>query len=221
MATRLSRLILPQPISDPMSGFFAMRRELVEDTVPRLSGRGFKILLDLLSAAPASTIVSEHPYSFRVREAGESKLGASVVIDFLVMIADVWLRRFLPPRFGMFALVGLVGLCVHLFVLQSLLAFPAIGFARAQVGAVAAAIAANFVLNNSLTFRDRRLSGLRWWTGLASFYAVCGAGALADIGIGTTLFDDHHRWWLSGFAGALVGSVWNFLASSLVTWRKR
>lgn len=221
LATRLSRLILPQPITDPMSGFFAIRRDLLDDIVPHLSGRGFKILLDLLSAAPAATVISEHPYSFRVREAGESKLGASVVLDFLVMVADRWLRRILPPRFGMFALVGLVGVCVHLLVLKALLTAPAIGFAGAQAGAVTVAIAANFLLNNSFTYRDRRLRGLRWWTGLASFYAVCGAGALADIGIGTTLFDGHHRWWLSGVAGAVVGTAWNFLASGLVTWRKR
>ena len=57
--------------------------------------------------------------------------------------------------------------------------------------------------------------------GLASFYAVCGLGALANIGIGSVLFAEHHRWWVSGAAGALVGSLWNFAAATLVTWRRR
>ena len=72
-----------------------------------------------------------------------------------------------------------------------------------------------------ITFRDRRLKGWRLLTGLATFYTVCGLGALANVGIGALLFAEHHRWWVSGVAGALVGSLWNFLASTLVTWRKR
>jgi dolichol-phosphate mannosyltransferase len=219
-ATKLSRLVLHAPVHDPMSGFFAIRRETVERLLPRLSGRGFKILFDLLSSSPEPLRTIELPFQFRTRLAGESKLGAGIVVDYAVMIADRLIRRYLPSRFVMFAAVGTLGLGVHLGVLKAMLS-AGFGFGEAQTGAVLIAIAFNFIVNNSFTFRDRKLRGGGLLIGLASFYAVCGLGALANIGTGTVLFAGHHRWWVSGVAGAVVGSVWNFAAATFVTWRKR
>jgi dolichol-phosphate mannosyltransferase len=219
-ATRLSRLVLRTPVADPMSGFFAIRREAVEALLPRLSGRGFKILFDLLTSAPQPLRVVELPYRFRMREHGDSKAGADAAIDYLVTILDRLVRRILPSRFVLFAGVGTLGLGVHLAVLSAMLAAQP-GFARAQATAVAVAIAFNFLANNAVTFRDRRLRGWRLIAGLASFYAVCGLGALANVGAGAALFAHHQRWWVSGVAGAVVGSLWNFAASVLVTWRER
>jgi dolichol-phosphate mannosyltransferase len=220
-ATRLSRLVLQAPVSDPMSGFFAVRRDRVEALLPRLSGRGFKILFDLLTSSPEPLRAIELPYEFRTRTAGASKLGTGVALDYLVTIADRLIRRFAPPRFVMFGVVGTLGLGVHLAVLKATLALADTTFARAQTVAVLIAIAFNFLVNNSITFRDRRLKGGRLLVGLASFYLLCGLGALANIGTGTVLFAEHHGWWVSGVAGAIVGSVWNFAASMLVTWRRR
>jgi dolichol-phosphate mannosyltransferase len=220
VATKLSRLVLRAPVHDPMSGFFAIRRETVERLLPRLSGRGFKILFDLLSSSPEPLRTIELPFQFRTRLAGESKLGAGIVVDYAVMIADRLIRRYLPSRFVMFAAVGTLGLGVHLGVLKAMLS-AGFGFGEAQTGAVLIAIAFNFIVNNSFTFRDRKLRGGGLLIGLASFYAVCGLGALANIGTGTVLFAGHHRWWVSGVAGAVVGSLWNFAAATLVTWRRR
>jgi len=219
VATRLAHSILRQPVGDPMSGFFAIRRSTVEALIPRLSGRGFKILFDLLSAAPNPLRVTEVAYRFGIRENGESKLGANVACDFLILLADRLLRRVVPPRLVMFGLVGLAGLVVHLGILKTMLT-AGFAFTAAQTGAVLSAIAFNFILNNSITFRDHRLKGWRFATGLASFYAICGLGALANIGVGVILFDSDYRWWLSGVAGAIAGGLWNFLVSSMVTWRK-
>jgi dolichol-phosphate mannosyltransferase len=220
-ATRLSRLVLQSPVADPMSGFFVVRRDKVEALLPRLSGRGFKILFDLLSSSPEPLRAIELPFEFRPRTAGESKLGTGVVLDYLVTIADRLIRRVLPSRLVMFAAVGTLGLAVHLSVLRTVLATTDAGFAAAQTCAVLVAIAFNFLVNNAITFRDRTLRGWRFAGGLVSFYGVCGLGALANVGIGSVLFADHHRWWVSGVAGALVGSLWNFAAAMLVTWRKR
>jgi dolichol-phosphate mannosyltransferase len=220
-ATRLSRLVLKAPVNDPMSGFFAVRRDKVEALLPRLSGRGFKILFDLLTSSPEPLRAIELPFEFRTRVAGESKLGTSVVLDYAVTIADRLIRRFAPPRAVMFAIVGTLGLGVHLATLTAMLAFTGAGFEAAQTVAVLTAIAFNFLANNSITFRDRKLKGWRLLVGFATFYALCGLGALANIGTGTVLFDAHHRWWVSGIAGAVIGSLWNFGASTLVTWRRR
>ena len=74
------------------------------------------------------------------------------------------------------------------------------------------------MLNNNLTYRDRKLRGVGLLADLASFYLVCGLGALANVGVAAALFADGRRWWLAGLAGAIVGSGWNFLASSALTW---
>ena len=218
-ATRLSRLVLRTPVADPMSGFFAVRRAQVEALLPALSGRGFKILFDLLTSSPEPLRVVELPFRFRAREAGTSKLGAGIVLDYLVMIVDRLVRRHLPSRVVMFAAVGTLGLAVHLAVLWA--ALGTLGFRGAQTVAVLVAIVFNFYANNNFTFRDRKLKGAALVGGLVSFTAACGLGALANVGAGTALFAAHERWWVSGIAGAVLGSAWNYAASVLVTWRKR
>jgi dolichol-phosphate mannosyltransferase len=77
------------------------------------------------------------------------------------------------------------------------------------------------VLNNRLTYRDRRLTGWGFLGGLASFYAVCSLGAVANVGVGTALFARQESWWMAGAAGAVVGSVWNYVMGNLFTWRKK
>jgi dolichol-phosphate mannosyltransferase len=221
LATRLAHLLLPIKLSDPMSGFFAVSRTAFEDALPQMSTTGFKVLLDIVASSPKPLKIEERPYQFRARLSGESKLDAGVMIDYLLLLADKFLRRFAPSRLILFGAVGLTGVAVHLSLLRFGLDLLLLPFARAQALAVGGAILFNFALNNIITFRDRRLSGARWWLGLASFYLVCGLGAIANVGVGSMVFSRDHRWWLAGIAGAAVGSVWNFATSSFVTWRKR
>jgi dolichol-phosphate mannosyltransferase len=202
-----------------MSGFFAIRRETFEAALPHLSGSGFKILLDLIISTPARPMIVELPYIFRERTAGASKLDLMVVAEYAQLLLEKTVGRYVPVRLLMFLAVGLLGLGVHLSVLGSLIAFDT-RFAVAQGIAVFSAMTFNFALNNIFTYRDRRLRGTRFITGLLSFYTVCLVGAAANIGIGTWMHDLNRAWWVAGVAGALVGAVWNYAASSFVTWRK-
>jgi dolichol-phosphate mannosyltransferase len=220
IATTLSKRLLKVDVADPMSGFFAIRRDLVIAALPKLSSMGFKILLDLLVSAPQPLKIVELPFTFRTRNAGTSKLDSTVAVDFALMLADKSIGRWIPARLLMFGVVGALGLLVHLSLLKIGLASGA-SFRLAMSIAVVGAIAFNFALNNSLTYRDRRLKGAAWVWGLISFYAVCGIGAIANVGVGQITFSSHYSWWVAGVAGAAVGSVWNFAASSALTWRKR
>ncbi len=220
IATILSGYLLKQPIGDPMSGFFAVRRDVLIAALPQLSSIGFKILLDLIVSSPVRLRVVELPYSFRNRLAGTSKLDSGIAVDFALMLIDKTIGRFVPARLVLFGAVGVLGLGIHLTALRLFLA-TGVAFAAAQTAAVVAAMTFNFALNNALTYRDRRLTGVRWLTGLLSFYAVCGIGAIGNVGVGSYVFAAQHSWWLAGIAGAVVGSVWNFAASSVLTWRKR
>jgi len=79
-----ARAILGVPLSDPMSGFFMLRRELLaRSTVGRVSGRGFKILLDLVASTRPPAKLKELPFTFRPRNAGESKFNATIGWEFL------------------------------------------------------------------------------------------------------------------------------------------
>lgn len=217
---RLAQMVLPVRLGDPMSGFFACRRAYFEALSPRLSATGFKILLDLILSAATPPRVLEVPYHFRARAAGESKLDALVLVQFVSMLLNKAMGGLLPTRFLAFALVGLVGVGVNLGVLD-LVRLSGQGFATAQIIATLIAMIVNFVLNNSLTYRDRCLRGGKLWAGLAVFMLVCGMGAVANIGIATSLYAANRGWNFAGAAGAAIGVVWNYAVSSTLIWRAR
>jgi dolichol-phosphate mannosyltransferase len=219
-ATWLGKRVIPTPTSDPMSGFFVTRRETVAAIHGRLSGIGFKILIDILASSPQPLRVVDVPYVFRGRVAGESKMGSAVAIEYLVMLVDKTIGRFIPTRLFLFLCVGGLGLFVHLATLRLALAGGA-SFMIGQTIAVMIAITFNFTLNNLVTYRDRTLRGWSMLTGLLSFAAVSSVGAVANVGVGTYVFEARPSWWLAGMAGAAMGAIWNYAASSFVTWRKR
>lgn len=220
-ATSLVQRTLKMDLSDPMSGFFVFRRRSFEAAVRRMSGEGYKVLVDLLASSPQPLRVAEIPFTFRLRAAGESKLDSAVMVECALLIIDKLFGRWLPARFVMFAAVGTSGLLVHLAVLW--LSFRAFGvpFAWAQALATVVAMTTNFTLNNVTTYRDRRHRGLGWLRGLASFYAVCGIGVVANVGVASALFARKETWVMAAAAGILVGTVWNYVASATVTWRRR
>ena len=220
-ATRLSRLVCKADIADPMSGFFMMRRVVFESAMRKLSGQGFKILLDLLASSPSPVRLKELPYEFRPRQRGESKLDSMVAWEFGMLIADKLIGHIVPVRFALFAFIGCLGLVVQLAVLWGALTFATIGFAAAQSVAVIVAIGSNFLLNNFFTYRDRRLKGWRLTRGLVTFYIICSVGAVANVDVAAYVFHQRPVWWLAGIAGALVGSVWNYAVSAVFTWKRR
>lgn len=219
-ATRLSRVIVRDELSDPMSGFFAVRHVAFREAVKRLSGEGYKVLLDLIASSPRPLRFAEVPYTFRSRVAGESKLDSAVMWQYLLLIADKKFGHIVPPRFVLFSLVGGSGVFVHFFFLAMLHRVLGVSFGGAQLAATFVAMTSNFVLNNLLTYRDRRLRGRRFLTGLMSFYAVCAIGVLANVGIANVVFERDYTWVLAGLAGIAVGTVWNYVASAFFTWRK-
>ncbi len=220
LATRLGRRVLRVPVADPMSGFFMVRRGVLERALPRLSALGFKILLDLLASLPEPPRVLELPYQFRTRHAGSSKLDVGVMRDYLLLLGDKLFGRVVPVRFAMFALVGAAGILAHLAVLRLGL-LGGLTFPWAQGVATGFAILGNFTLNNLFTFGDLRLRGWGLVRGLLTFSAISSVGAAANISVADLLFGPaHSAWWFAGLAGAAMSLVWNYSASSALTWRR-
>ena len=217
---RVAQMVTKTSITDPMSGFFLLRRDLFEQLASRLTGQGFKILLDLILAAPARLAIAEIPYKFRPRTAGESKLDVLVLAQFAGLLIDKLLGGAVPLRFISFALVGGFGVLVNLLVLQ-LARSSGMDFAASQTLGTIVAMVANFQLNNQLTYRAQRLKGPRAWRGLALFLAVCSLGAIANVGIARALYAENGSSLFSGAAGAAIGVVWNYAVSATLVWRVR
>jgi dolichol-phosphate mannosyltransferase len=218
---KMAQYFLPVRLTDPMSGFFMLPRPLFENLAASLTGQGFKILLDLALSSPAPLRVVEVPFVFRERVAGESKLDPLVLAQFVGLLLDKVFDGLLPLRFISFALVGALGVLVHLVVLTAALKLLGLHFEAAQAVATVVAMVFNFQLNNDITYRDQRLRGHRLWRGLLVFIVVCGFGAVANIGIANTLYETHTNWTIAGAVGAVIGVVWNYAVSATLVWRAR
>jgi dolichol-phosphate mannosyltransferase len=219
LGNRLARLVVKAELTDPMSGFFMLKRSLFDRVVRRLSAQGYKILVDIFASSPTPLAFSELAFTFRKRLHGESKLDTLVAFEYLELIVDKLIGHIVPVRFVVFSAIGGLGLVVHLAVLAFSLKLLGLGFPTSQGLATITAMTCNFGLNNILTYRDRQLRGWKLFCGLLSFYAVCSIGAVANVGIAFYVFRSDQSWWLAGVAGAVVGAVWNYAISSVFTWR--
>ncbi len=215
---RIARALTRSTLTDPMSGFFMLRRDLFAVLAHRLTGQGFKILLDLVLAAPAPLKIVEIPYRFRSRGAGKSKQDALVLIQFAGQLIDKLLGGLLPLRFIAFALVGGFGVLVNLLTMKAGRRFG-LDFNTAQIVGTIVAMVANFELNNRLTYRMYKLKRATYWRGLALFILICSLGAVANIGITRTLYAEDATGVSASTAGAVIGVVWDYALSTNLVWR--
>lgn len=232
-ANRIANKVTGVELTDPMSGFFMLRTQTLRADAHRLSGVGFKILLDILATVDTPLRVKEFPLNFAARAEGESKLDQTVVFEFLVGLYDKWLGRIIPTRFALFGTVGAMGVLVQLGALWVMLHVvfgerfvygnwsESTTFNIANTLAAVVAMTFNFVLNNELTYSDKRLRGfgpvMRGW---AQFAVTCSLGLLTNIGSAAVLKTIGVHSVLAVIAGIVLGSVWNFALSSKFVWGK-
>ena len=218
-STALARRLLKVELTDPMSGFFMIRRELVDAMAQRLSTQGFKILLDIAATGHGQLRVAELPFTFGARLHGESKLDARVALDFGLLLLAKLSDDAISLRFVMFCLVGLTGVAVHMAALYAQHALAIGEFGIQQAVATCVAIAWNFVFNNAFTYRDQRLTGWQFVKGLIEFELICSVGAISNVGVASLLYGQDSIWWVAGLGGAIMGAVWNYAVSAAVVWR--
>jgi dolichol-phosphate mannosyltransferase len=218
VAMRLSRILVPAELTDPMSGFFMMRRAVLDGAARNLSAIGFKILTDVFASFPQPLRFKELPYRFRVRKAGESKLDSVTAWDYVMLLLDKTVGRFIPVRFLAFSIVGAVGVALHFALLTFIFQGLHRSFVTGQAVATLGAMSFNFAINNVLTYRDMRLRGMRWLRGWASFVLACSIGGFANLGVASTIYGLGHGWLPAAIAGILVGAVWNYAVTMMLTW---
>lgn len=216
-ATWASRMLIGRSVTDPMSGFFMTRRTVFDAAIYDLSQQGYKILLDILTSSPQPLKVAEVPYVFRDRHSGESKVDAMIVAEYLFLLIEKVTRGLVPPKFVLFSIVGGLGLLPHLLVLKIMIDSGS-GFLAAQVTATFLAMAFNYLLNNTVTYRTDRRRGMRFVAGYFIFCAVCSLGAIANISVANLAMNEMNSWPLAGLAGAIMSSVFNFGVATRFVW---
>lgn len=216
----LSRLMLKARLSDPLSDFFMLRKDVLREISQRLYGKGFKILLDIFASSKRQLNFIEVPLKFSTRHSGESKLDTTIALEFIGLLFHKLFGKVIPVKFILFSLVGLTGVGVHLFVLTLFHLLLTTQFIWAQTIATYIAMTSNYFLNNSFTYRDQRIKGKKLITGLLNFYLVCSVGALINVEFADLLYQKNIHWVIAGTAGALIGSIWNYALSAIFTWKK-
>jgi dolichol-phosphate mannosyltransferase len=220
LGRRLSLMGAEHALSDPMSGFFMVRLATFERFAHRLSGIGFKILLDIVLSAGPELRIGEVPYRFRLREHGESKLDVLVGLEYFELLVDKHLGNLVNVRFVLFGMVGALGVGVHLLILRVLFQVAGLRFATGQAITTFVVMILNYVLNNSVTYRDRRLKGWRFLGGLITFCTACGLGVAANVAIANEAYHHGVPWMLAAISGLLFSAVWNYGVTSMTTWRQ-
>jgi dolichol-phosphate mannosyltransferase len=219
VANRLGRIVLRQELSDPVSGFFMIRRELVEDVAPRLTTVGFKVLFDIIASQDRPLRIVELPYVFRERVAGGSKLDRRMVIDYLGLLLHKLTGGLVPTRALMFGLVGASGVAVQLVAVKGfLMLLHKDHFALAQLAGSMVAMTSNYLINNEVTYRDRRKTGLGLLLGYLKFCALCSIGLAANVAVASLVLQLWPLWWLASAAGAGFGALWNYVSTAAAVW---
>ncbi len=218
---KIANYFLPSPLTDPMSGFFMVRREIFTAALPRMSPMGFKILFDLLASYPHQGVrIQELSFHFRPRFHGESKLDSLVIWEFAMYLAERLTRGKFSAHFISFALIGSLGVLFHLSIIKLLLLLGMV-FIHAHIVATSVTIILNFILNNFLTYRHKRLAGIfEFLKGLLSFYGVCAVGFVGNVGVAHFMVKSvNSPWAFSAVMGIVVGTFWNYGISKQVTWK--
>lgn len=241
VATMIARLLLRVPVSDPMSGFFAISRDAYQRVGPSVNPRGFKILLEFIGRRGAGLRVAEVGYTFRNRLHGETKMSPSVIRSYLLAVVELRLGRQVKGQLVLYALVGASGVVVNLvvFTICEIIGLPSFRTGISDwidpvewsvLLGIQAAIIWNFLLNNTFTFWERRFRPKQMPFGFLLFECVSILGLVINLGVFQFLQSTGWGWsaigreparYLHHIVGMSVALVSNYFLNVNYTWRHR
>jgi dolichol-phosphate mannosyltransferase len=219
-ASSIAHLFLPttRKVKDPMSGFFMLRREAIDQI--EFKPKGYKILLEILVMGKFQHIV-EVPFIFEDRSSGRSKMKARQQIDYLEHIFSLMRRKGELLRILKFIGVGLSGVIVNEGILWLLTEFGGLRYYISSLVGIEASILSNFFLNDYFTFADRRSGNARSFLArLLKFNFTCAMGAAIQYGL-LLLFTSvvGLNYLVSNIIGIIVAFIWNYALSNFWTWK--
>ncbi|MQL53915.1 glycosyltransferase [Desulfofundulus thermobenzoicus] len=212
----LGRLLLKKvrPISDPMSGFFMLRREVVQGA--HLTPLGWKILMEVLVRGRYQR-VAEVPYAFRRRKEDHSKMTLAEQVNYLRHLLRLVLSSPEDLRFWKFCLVGASGVVMNMFFFLLLTRLLRLDVILSALVATTLAMFSNFLLNDHFTWPGARED--QFFSRTVKFFLCCTAGMLINVAVLALL---------NGYlglpavcangAGILSATLWNYYANNRWTW---
>jgi dolichol-phosphate mannosyltransferase len=209
-------------ISDPMSGFFMIRRTSIQDR--QLSPLGYKILVEVLGRGKVGWI-AEVPYTFRERAEGTSKLTNKIYFEYFQHLFRLRLYLLQVSSFFRFCVVGASGVVIDMSILY-LLSDPSTlhwGLTRSKFLAAEAALLNNFIWNDMWTFggiaREQNTMGQRVKRFL-KFNAICSLGIFFNIVILNIEFNLlHMNRYVANLVAIGLVTLWNYKSNKEFSWR--
>jgi dolichol-phosphate mannosyltransferase len=232
-------LRLNKQVTDPMSGFFALKRHIIDNV--KIDSAGYKILLEILVKSADAT-VKEIPYTFTNRRSGKSKLDNAVIWDYVKAVYHLyrygrksskavrWLTKvkkrkvvLFVSKAGRFYTVGASGLLINYLV--SVLLYNSsianMGYIQATIGGIVVSNISNFLLNKAWTFEDRDFSFRKTLRQYGLFAAITSGGAGIQLGILHVLLQWGLRYEVSLLMAVGIASVSNFLLNKKLTFGEK
>jgi dolichol-phosphate mannosyltransferase len=240
-AVKIAQYGLPikKEVKDPMSGFFALKRRVLDDIT--IDSAGYKILLEILVKANNAR-VKEIPYTFTNRTFGKSKLDNTVVWDYIKALYHLyrygqksgnsvsWLSRvkkrkavLFLSKAGRFYTVGASGLLLNYFVSVILYnsSLTNLGYIQATIGGIIVSNISNFLLNKAWTFEDRDFSPRKTLRQYGLFAAITSGGAGIQLGVLHVLLQSGYSYEMSLIIAVSMASISNFLLNKKLTFGER
>ncbi|RLG86218.1 MAG: glycosyltransferase family 2 protein [Thermoprotei archaeon] len=216
-AMLIAKVLVPRcrGLTDVMSGFFIIKRDIIMNSITNLNPRGFKFLLEVIAKTNISN-VAEIPYVFRSRYRGKSKLSSKEIINYLIHVLEITPYSTLIK----FAIVGASGTVVNLGVLYLLEFIAGIVHVISSAVAIEVSVINNFILNDIWTFRRFR-KGI-WVLRLLKFHLSSALGLLTQYGVSQALYYMAHiHALIAQFIGILLGFIVNYVISKKFVWGMR
>lgn len=222
IANSLCRLSLPKNykhITDYQSICMAINLPKTLPIIYKVDVNGFKFFYEMLSISGGDLKVEDIALDFKPRLYGNSKLDLAIVWEFLTQLIHCFCLRIIPKRAISFGMASSIGTFVQLITTQVLMSLFGLDFEKSIYISAYFSATSNYLINNTLTFRSNRLSGLSLFKGLFKFMLVISLPILANIGLATTFYNKvNPNAVLAQLAGIIVVFVWHYAASSRFVW---
>ena len=232
IATIIAKKGLGVKTKDPMSGFFAFKKNIIKEL--NFDALGYKILLEILVKTKDINI-KEIPYTFENRKFGSSKLDSSIIIDYLKSVWKLYKNGKIKitnekrnsvhfiSKAARFFTVGASGFIVN-YVISTLFTsgLTEMWYIHANIFGIMVSISTNFILNKIWTFEDRDFSRKKTLTQYGKFSIFSSLGALVQLGMVFLLVDSYDTAYPLALISAIgIAAFSNFILNKKLTFKEK